>query len=265
MTAKDRPKHPRYKQLAETLIADVRAGKIKVGSTLPGELELVDRFGVSRHTVREALRMLGELGLIERLQGIGTVVKARESNEAYVQTIRTPAELMRYPAESRLEVVAVAEIRASRKLAPLLGCPTGARWTQVSAVRRLRETDAEGAAGDGRGRAICWTDVYVLPEFAGVARLIGRKSQPVYELIEEKFGEKVASVQVDLRAGLIPPVLATALDVSPGSASLTVVRRYTGQSKRVFEVSISEHPAERYTYSLELKRGWHSGDAWTQG
>lgn len=207
--------------------------------------------------------MLGELGLIERMQGIGTVVKARESNEAYVQTIRTPAELMRYPAESRLEVVAVTEIRASRKLAPLLGCPTGARWTQVSALRRLR--DADVTAGGSRGRAICWTDVYVLPEFAGVARLIGRKSQPVYELIEEKFGEKVASVQVDLRAGLIPPVLATALDVSPGSASLTVVRRYTGQSKRVFEVSISEHPAERYTYSLELKRGWQSGDAWTQG
>jgi GntR family transcriptional regulator len=265
MTAKDRSKHPRYKQLAETLIADVRAGKIKVGATLPGELELVDRFGVSRHTVREALRMLGELGLIERMQGIGTVVKARESNEAYVQTIRTPAELMRYPAESRLEVVAVAEIRATRKLAPLLGCPTGARWTQVSAVRRLQDADSDTAAGGGRGRAICWTDVYVLPEFAGVARLIGRKSQPVYELIEEKFGEKVASVQVDLRAGLIPPVLATALDVSPGSASLTVVRRYTGQSKRVFEVSIAEHPAERYTYSLELKRGWHSGDAWTQG
>ena len=265
MSAKDRAKQPRYKQLAETLIAEVRAGKIRVGSTLPGELELVDRFGVSRHTVREALRMLGELGLIERMQGIGTVVKARESNEAYVQTIRTPAELMRYPAESRLEVVAVAEIRASRKLAPLLGCPTGARWTQVSALRRLCETDADGAVIGSRGRAICWTDVYVLPEFAGVARLIGRKTQPVYELIEEKFGEKVASVQVDLRAGLIPPVLATALDVSPGSASLTVVRRYTGQSKRVFEVSISEHPAERYTYSLELKRGWHSGDAWTQG
>jgi GntR family transcriptional regulator len=265
MTVKGRAKTPRYKQLAETLIADVRAGKIKVGATLPGELELVERFGVSRHTVREALRMLGDLGLIERMQGIGTVVKARESNEAYVQTIRTPAELMRYPAESRLEVVAVTEIRASRKLAPLLGCPTGARWTQVSALRRLRDADADATVGGSRGRAICWTDVYVLPEFAGVARLIGRKSQPVYELIEEKFGEKVASVQVDLRAGLIPPVLATALDVSPGSASLTVVRRYTGQSKRVFEVSISEHPAERYTYSLELKRGWQSGDAWTQG
>lgn len=265
MTAKDRAKTPRYKRLAETLIADVRAGKIKVGSTLPGELELVERFGVSRHTVREALRMLGELGLIERMQGIGTVVKARESNEAYVQTIRSPAELMRYPAESHLEVVAVSEIRATRKLAPLLGCPTGARWTQVSALRRLQDSDSSASAGGGRGRAICWTDVYVLPEFAGVARLIGRKSQPVYELIEEKFGEKVASVQVDLRAGLIPPVLATALDVPPGSASLTVVRRYTGQSKRVFEVSISEHPAERYTYSLELKRGWHSGDAWTQG
>jgi DNA-binding GntR family transcriptional regulator len=263
MVTELREKQPRYRQVADALLADVRAGRIKVGATLPGELELVERFAVSRHTVREALRLLGDLGLIERRQGVGTVLRSRESNEAYVQTIHSPEELMRYPAESRLEVVATAEVRASRKLASLLGCPTGTRWMQISCLRRMAPGVETGS--QGRGRAICWVDIYVLPEFAGVARLIGRRSEPVYELIEQKFGEKVDQVNVDLRARLLDPVLATALDVSPGSPSLTVVRRYIGRSRRLFEVSVSEHPAERYTYSLELRRGWQPGDARPQG
>ena len=253
-------RQPRYRQVADELLAEIRAGRIRVGGSFPGELELVERFKVSRHTVREALRMLGDLGLIERRQGVGTVLRSRESNEAYVQTIRSPEELMRYPASSRLEVVATNEVRANRKLASLIGCPTGARWIQISCLRRMAP---EVGATAGKGRAICWVDIYVLPEFAGVARLIGRRDEPVYELIEQKFGEKVAQVNVDLRARLIDPVLATALDVSPGSPSLTVVRRYTGRSRRLFEVSVSEHPAERYTYSLELRRGWQSGDGTT--
>jgi DNA-binding GntR family transcriptional regulator len=258
------PEHqPRYRQVADALLADVRSGRIRVGGTLPGELDLVERFGVSRHTIREALRVLGELGLIERRQGVGTVLRSRESNEAYVQTIRSPEELMRYPAQSRLEVVASQEVRATRKLAAVIGCATGSRWVQISCLRRM--APGPGAAGQGKGRAICWVDIYVLPDYAGVVRLIGRRDEPVYELIEQKYGEKVAQVNVDLRARTLDPVLATALEVSPGSPSLTVVRRYTGRSRRVFEVSVSEHPAERYTYSLELRRGWQSGDAWTQG
>jgi DNA-binding GntR family transcriptional regulator len=83
--------------------------------------------------------MLGDLGLIERRQGVGTVLRSRESNEAYVQTIHSPEELMRYPANSRLEVVATAEVRTNRKLAALIGCPTGARWMPYWRISNLRQ------------------------------------------------------------------------------------------------------------------------------
>jgi GntR family transcriptional regulator len=246
----DRP--PRYKQLAEELIAEIKAGRPRVGTTIPGELELMERFKVSRHTVREALRLLDDLGLIERRRGVGTVVRSRQSNESYVQTVRTPAELMRYPADSRLQVVGVKDVRASRRLAQLIGCATGTRWCQISAVRRFK----------GARLPLCWVDIYVLPEYAEVAELIGRRPQPVYEIIEQRFGEKVSNVRVDLRGGRIAPEIAGALAVEPDTASLTVVRRYLGNNNRMFEASVSEHPADRYTYSLELRRGWQAGDAW---
>lgn len=244
---------PRYRQLADSLIADIRAGKLKVGSTMPGELDLVSQFGVSRHTVREALRVLDDLGLIDRHQGVGTVVRARKSSASYVQTVRSPAELMRYPEESRLVVLEAGLIKANRKLAKLLDVRTGTEWMKVSAVRRMKSEPLP----------IAHSDVYLIPEYAGIVDQIGKRKNTVYEMLEQKYGEHVTQVQVDIRAGSVAPELTSALECAAGTPSLTVVRRYTGRGRRVFEISVSEHPADRYTYSLELKRGWQSSDTWT--
>jgi DNA-binding GntR family transcriptional regulator len=238
----------RYEQVAEALIAEIRARKIGVGDTLPGEHELSQRFGVSRHTVREALRRLEELGLIDRQQGVGTVVRAKQPMQSYVQAVRSPAELLQYPPESKLIVVGTGEVRASRKLARQLGCTTGTRWFRISCIRRLRDSKLP----------LCWVDVYVLPDYASIAEFVGRR-QPVYEAIEQRFGQQVASVEIDIRAGLVAEEIAKPLDVPAGTPSLTVIRRYLGPDRKLFEVSVSEHPAERYTYSLQLKRGWQSG------
>jgi citrate lyase subunit beta / citryl-CoA lyase len=182
----------RYEQVAETLIGEIRGRKIGVGDTLPGELELTERFGVSRHTVREALRKLEELGLIDRQQGVGTVVRARQPVQSYVQAVRSPAELLQYPPESKLVVVGTGDVRTTRKLARQLGCATGTKWFRISCIRRLRDSKVP----------ICWVDVYVLPDYASIADVVGRR-QPVYEAIEQRFGQQVAAVDIDIRAGLV--------------------------------------------------------------
>ena len=70
---------PRYVEIAEDLIARIRAGVLAPGSTLPGELTLMEEYQSSRHTIRDALRRLEELGLIERRRGIGTRVRTSRS------------------------------------------------------------------------------------------------------------------------------------------------------------------------------------------
>jgi DNA-binding GntR family transcriptional regulator len=244
---------PRYQRLAAELLGDIRRGRLKVGATLPGELELVERYKVSRHTVREALRRLGELGLIERQQGVGTIVKARHSTESYVHTVHTPAELLRYPPDCRLVVVESGPVKATRPLARLLQCRAGQVWHRVSAVRRFRSARPP----------LCWTEIYLVPEYAEIAGFIGRRAQLVYELVEHKFGERVTSVRVEIGAGLVPAEHAEALETAPGTPALTIVRRYAGRNRKIFQVTVSEHPADRYAYELDLKRGWRSGAAWT--
>ena len=243
----------RYQEVAEALLGEIRSGKLAVGATLPGELELVGHFGVSRHTVREALRRLELLGLIGRRQGRGTVVLARQSEPSYVQSVRSPAELLQYPEDARLSLVATSPVRTGRRLAKLLRCPVGTEWMRLSCLRRFRESRLE----------VCWVDVYVLPEFAAIGELIGKRAQPVYELIEERFGERIENVDVDIMARLVPESIAGPLGVAAGTPSLTVVRRYYGAGRRLLEASVAEHPGERYTYSLQLRRGWQSGSGWS--
>jgi DNA-binding FadR family transcriptional regulator len=71
---------PRHRTLAEETIAHLRAqitaGAWPVGARIPTESELVERLGVARNTVREAVRALANTGLLEIRQGSGTYVVA---------------------------------------------------------------------------------------------------------------------------------------------------------------------------------------------
>src|ERR1700684_3761846 len=73
-------------RISEVIVEQVRelmrSGQVKLGDRLPAERELCERFGVSRVTVREALRMLESAGLVEIRVGArgGAFVTAPSSN-----------------------------------------------------------------------------------------------------------------------------------------------------------------------------------------
>lgn len=247
MDVRTRPRaRPRYQKLADALIGEIGAGKFPLGSMMPTELELCERFKVSRYTVREALRRLEEMGLVARRQGSGTLVQATEARHGYVQSLNTLSELLQYPPDTRLTLQETETLKVDRALARLLQCRVGATRIRLSGVRRPDRTN----------EAIGWTDVYIRSEYAGIASLIGKRPGPVYGLIEQEYGEHVEHVGVEMFAAAVPEHMAGHLGVAPGTPAMTVIRRYTGRSKRVFEVSVSVHPQDRFTYSISLKREW---------
>lgn len=235
---------PLYQEIADALLDDIRSGKVPVGTMMPTEMELRDRFGVSRHTVREAIRQLGELGLLTRQAGLGTVVKATEARGTYTQSIESLDALLRYPEETTLTVENSEPITATPELVKTLDAKVGTEWIKISGLRALR----------GQDTPICWTDVYVIPEYARVAEEIGKNPMPVYRVVESLFGEQVTAVKLELFAEGVPEHMAAKLQVAAGTPALVVVRRYTVHKGRVFEVSVSVHPQDRFTYSAELRR-----------
>ncbi len=69
---------PKYFQIYEALVDEIRSGIYSEGDRFPSDTELVERYGVSRGTIREALKMLFQRGYLIRAQGKGTFVTYRK-------------------------------------------------------------------------------------------------------------------------------------------------------------------------------------------
>lgn len=69
---------PKYYMVMERLKQDMRKGVIQAGDKIPSENELSEKFGVSRHTIRKALSILENEGLLEASHGKGTFCTKRE-------------------------------------------------------------------------------------------------------------------------------------------------------------------------------------------
>lgn len=234
---------PQYALVAQALMDDIRRGQYPVGSLLPPELELCTQFGVSRHTVREAIRRLQERGLVTRQRGIGTSVKTNRVEPRYVQSTASIADLPRYVEDTRLVTTDAHDVIADKAQAELLKCPVRQRWVKVTGFRY--------AGKDKLPMAL--THIYINAAYAGIQQLIGTMKVPVYTLIEKKYGERIVEVQQEISAISISADDARELKVRPGSAGLVVTRRYLGANDRVIEVAVNLHPADRFSYSMSLR------------
>src|SRR5438874_11423204 len=71
-----------YEEIARQ-IEKMITEKMKVGDRLPPERQLADMFGVSRSSIRDAIRTLELSGLVEARQGLGTVVREHSSDAIF--------------------------------------------------------------------------------------------------------------------------------------------------------------------------------------
>lgn len=67
---------PLYKQIVRALSDSIANGTYRPGDKLPTEAELIEQFGVSRITVRSAIKEMEDAGLVERARGKGTFVSS---------------------------------------------------------------------------------------------------------------------------------------------------------------------------------------------
>ena len=235
---------PRYQQIADDLLAKLRDGTHPVGSMLPTEVELSGQYGVSRYTVREALRLLEAMGLVDRRQGAGTTVAATDPDERFVHEMTSIDELLQYPENTRLYVISARYVEAGEALAERLGCSQGETWQQIDTVRRVTATAAP----------ICTTTIFVRSEYGGIEDDIGTVPEPVYAQVQKRFDLQLDRVAIDLSAGTVGEARAELLEVEPHAPALLIMRRYLDAKGRIFEVSDSCHPAARFTYRVTLRR-----------
>lgn len=235
---------PRYATVATALAAEILEGRRPVGTLLPTEQELCQAFGVSRSTVRQALRRLNELGLVAGAQGVGTRVISDQPRGRYVLAVRSVTDVMGYAARTHLDIRARETVRADAALAERLGCEAGSRWVHVAGLRR---------AAEGRGAPISICDLYIAEDFAEVADSPDLATTPAYRLIAQRRGVPVEAVRQDIAAIALDDTQARALGVAPGSPGLFIRRQFYAAGARLVEATTNIHAAaDQFVYTLRL-------------
>ncbi len=248
---KDSPEFPsaptRYAELASALIKDIVDGRHVVGSLLPTEHELADQHGVSRHTVRAALKLLQDQGYISRKKSVGTLVVTANPDASYTQSFGTADDLVRVAAIEVRTIERISTVTFERAMARDLEAPVGSEWILFAGprvdVRKER-------------LPVAWADIYLDSALARISDAI--KSSPevlVSSLIERECGQTIAEIRQVVTATLINDRLASVLGVAPGSAALRLVRHYKGSTGKILEITDTVYPADRISVAFQLKRG----------
>ena len=236
---------PLYARVRDCLRSQIAGGDYRIGDNLPTEAELCDTFDASRHTVREALRGLVDLGLIERRQGAGSRVIAQAPPQAFVHTVRSLSELWSYTRATRFVVENAELVPLAPADAEVIGAPPASRWLRIEA---LRMTASESDV-------VCWMTLFVPERHAEVLADLGQGTEPVYALIEARSGARVAEAVQEISACEMPAIAAAGLGLESGVPALRIVRRYLDETGRAILVALSFHPAESFTHKLRLRRG----------
>jgi DNA-binding GntR family transcriptional regulator len=234
----------RYLQVARTLRKEIVDGVYPVGSQLPTEQQLCERFEVSRYTIREALRRLRDDNLVASRPRAGTLVVPRATASSYAQDVMSINDLLAFASGAQLTIESNAMITVDDELAARTGLKAGSEWL---AVRGYRQADGDAAP-------ICKTEYYINRAFAAVGRLLQRHSGPIFPLIEDLFGVSIVEVHQEISAIAASAELAEILRVDVGSAALEMQRTYKTSDGEVAQVTINTHPSSRYRHSMTMRR-----------
>jgi DNA-binding GntR family transcriptional regulator len=126
---------PLYLQVVRALKDEIVSGVHPVGSQLPTEEELCERFSVSRYTIREALRRLREDNLVSSRQGAGTIVVPPRPADSFVHEVMSINDLVAFATGVRFAIDAIEMIEVDTKLAARLGIASGEEWLSVRGFR----------------------------------------------------------------------------------------------------------------------------------
>jgi GntR family transcriptional regulator len=203
---------PLYARVEAVLAADIAGGTLPAGSQLPTENDLIQRFGVSRPTVRRAIQNLVSRGLVEIQRGKGTYVtppKITQELTALSGFVEDMEALGRRPTARLIDKQLIA---ADKIVARQLALSAG---SLVMRIRRVRLADDEPVSFD---------ETYLPREVGEKVVTNDLEVEPIFSLLETKYDMPLVEAEYRLEAVAAEPFVAEALGVETGSPLFRIER-----------------------------------------
>jgi GntR family transcriptional regulator len=232
------PLHNKVEKMMRELIEQAA---YRDGELLPKEVDIAEKIGVARNTVRHAIGKLVNEGLLVRKKGVGTKVAARRIPTRLDSWWSFTKEMKSRGIDVVNFELAVTIISASEEVATAMNIKQG---TKIIEVLRLRGT----ASGPS---------LLTISSFHPRLKMTGQEnfSKPLYQMLEEDFDVIAAISREEISAINADKTLASKFNLEVGAPILFRKRIVSDSDGRLIEFNKVYYKGDGFSYSIDVKRG----------
>ena len=225
---------PLYFQIRQALLERIRSEDLKPGDLVPSEQVISSQFGVSRMTVRQALKSLADLGVIYSRRGRGTFVAGNKLEKSFRQVLSFTEEMAARGWVASSKVIRFGIEPADAKAGDALDVSVGEK---LISLRRVRLADSVPMG-------IEWSRIplRLCPDL----QKMFQPKRSLYQLLSERYGIKVAVTDEVAEAGIANAEQARLLQIPRRSPVLLFYRVSYVESGKAVEYVISVYRGDRY-------------------
>jgi GntR family transcriptional regulator len=203
---------PLYARVESVIGSEISKGTLAIGQQLPSEDSLIERFQVSRITVRRAIQNLVARGLVEIRRGKGTFVAAPKIVQDLTELSGFVEDMHAIGRKPTARVLSKEITPASATVARQLGLTRGQR---VMRIHRVRLAD---------GIPLSFDQTFLPLDIGKKIVANDLRIEPIFKLLERKYSIPLIEAEYRLEAGLATAEVASALKVKEGSPVLIIER-----------------------------------------
>lgn len=234
-------KLPLYQQVYDILRSEIVRGAWRPGELIPTESELMERYGVSRITIRQVLNMLGQDGLIYRQRGRGTFVAHPAVEQGLVRIVNFTEDMRQRGFAARSRVLSLIKTPAPADIADRLRIAEG---EELACIERLRLADDEPMSIEKS---------YLVHRLCpGVLKRHNFAITSLRETLEHEYGLRLTRAKQVIRADAATRAVAQLLTVPARSPLLLIERLSFSQHAIPVEFLQVRYRADRYALHAEL-------------
>ncbi|MDQ0428439.1 GntR family transcriptional regulator [Planomicrobium stackebrandtii] len=232
---------PIYIQIEEQLKQQIQQGDFPIGTAIPSERELTERFGVSRMTVRQSITNLVNDGLLYREKGRGTFVASPKVEQPLNGLTSFTEDMVSRGMVPSSKLIGFEILEAEPDVAEDLQLAAG---DKVYFVERIRFADDKPMAIERTYLPVERFPDLTEDSFQG----------SLYAIIENNQQLKISRATQRMEAGLVKKEDADLLQIKPPAAILMIERISYLEGELPFEVVRSTYRADRYKFTTDIQR-----------
>lgn len=234
---------PHYQQIEEQLLAAIEEGQLQRGDPLPSEREFAEALGVSRMTLRRALKDLQARGWLDSRVGKGWFVSPGKIEQELSKLSGFSTDMASINLKVHSQVLTCALRSADARLSERMEIPIGSRVFRLERVRCVNN------------EPLGIEDSNILTEVCPNLLSYDFSRDSLYRVLREVHGVNLSIADQTVEASIADWREASLLGIDEGAPVIRGSRDVRDTDERLIEASDAVYRGDRYKYRVRISGG----------